>query len=326
MNTYTSRLAVSARRPCGMLGLVLLLAARTAVAQLHVVTTTPGLADIVKLVGGEHVTVESVMRGPENIHNVQPKPSHMIKLKNADLFVHSGLDIELWASQLIKGSRNAALAPGQPGNVDVSRGIALKEVPDRGSLSRALGDIHVFGNPHYLLDPLNGAIAAGTIAGALKNADPAHAADYEKNYHAYAMRLTDLTDRLAREMQPYAGRSVVVYHRTWPYFLDRFGLVKVGEIEPKPGISPGPGHLSHCVDLMRARSVGVVIVETYNSRKNAEFVADKAHARAVVLAQEVKAIDGVDSYEAMFEYNVRALREAFDAVATASDSKSASGG
>ena len=297
--------------------LVLSLAALPAQSELRVVTTTPGLADIVKQIGGEYVSVEAVMRGPENVHNVQPKPSHMMKLKRADLFVHSGLDIEAWAELLIKGSHNSALLKGGAGNVNVSAGIALKEVPPPGTLTRAEGDIHVFGNPHYALDPLNGIIIARTITDALSAHDAAHAADFEQNYQAFAEKMRALTERLQAKLAPYRGARVVVYHRTWPYFLERFGLEQAGEVEPKPGISPGPQHLSQCVETMKAEHVHVVIVETYNSRKNAEFVAQKAGGVAVVLAQEVEAIEGVDTYEELFEYNVNALVEAFEHAETA---------
>ena len=285
-----------------------------AVGKVRIVATTPGLADIAKNVGGQYVSVESLMRGPENIHHVKPKPSFVIKVKHADLFVHTGLDIELWATQLVKSARNVNLLPGHPGDVDVSRGIALKEVPQRGQLSRALGDIHVYGNPHYALDPLNGIIIARNITDALKRADAAHAAEYQKNYEAYAQRLRDLTARLVEKMRPYAGTKVVVYHRAWPYFRDRFGLVKVDEVEPKPGISPGPQHLASCIDTMKGDNAKIVMVETYNSKKNAQFIADHVGGRAVVMAQEVRAVKGVDTYEKMFEYNVDALIDAFKAV------------
>lgn len=285
-----------------------------ATGKVRIVATTPGLADIAKNVGGQYVSVESLMRGPENIHHVKPKPSYVIKVKRADLFVHTGLDIELWASQLVKSARNTNLLPGHPGDVDVSRGIQLKEVPQRGQLSRALGDIHVYGNPHFNLDPLNGIIIARNIADALKRTDPAHAADYQKNYESYAQKLRDLTARLVEKMRPYAGTKVVVYHRAWPYFRDRFGLVKVDEVEPKPGISPGPQHLASCVETMKADGAKIVMVETYNSKKNAQFIADHVGGRAVVMAQEVRAVKGVDTYEKMFEYNVNTLIDAFKAV------------
>jgi len=287
-------------------------APQPAPAKIRVVTSTPTLADIAGRIGGDHVDVQSIMRGPENVHNVIAKPSSMMKLRKADLLIHSGLDAEPWVPMLIKGARNAEILYGQPGNVDVSPGIVLKEVPRRGELSRALGDIHVYGNTHYALDPLNGIIIARTIALALTRADPFHRNDFDANYEAFAQRMRELTEQLAMKMEPYRGTKVVTYHRTWPYFLDRFGLIKVAEIEPKPGIPPGPRHLSRCVETMEARGAKVVIVETYNSRKNADNVARRVEGEAVVLAQEVRALPEVDTYEALFENNVDALLAAFD--------------
>lgn len=302
----------------GMMAVAALLALHCAAgpvaADVRVVTTTPAFADIVQQIGGKYVKVQSIMRGPESPHNVKAKPSHMMKLKRADLFVHSGLDGESWAPQLIKGSRNRKLLAGQPGNVDVSRGIQLKQVPKKGGLSRALGDIHVFGNTHYSLDPLNGIIIARTITDALKRTDSKHAEVYESNYQAYAKRLGELTEQLVKRMAPYRGTRVVTYHRSWPYFLDRFGLVKVAEIEPKPGISPGPQHLSRCIATMKSQNAHVVIVETFNSLKNSEFVASRAAGKAVVLVQNVHAAAGVDTYEQMFEHNIDALLATFKAL------------
>ncbi len=287
---------------------------RSVNAAVRVVTTTPGYADIVKQIGGSDVSVASVMRGPENSHNVRPRPSQMMKLKKAKLFVHSGLDGEAWAPLLIKGARNANLLPGRPGNVDVSRGIILKEVPKQGQLTRALGDIHVFGNPHYALDPLNVIIIARTITDALKRVKPSSADKFEANYTAYAKRMHDLSDRLVAAMKPYRGTRVVTYHRTWPYFLARFGLVSIGEVEPKPGITPGPRHLTECVERMRSEGAKIVIVETFNSLDNAKSVAQRVNGKAIVLAQEVKAVAGVDTYEQLFEYDINKLLAAFKEV------------
>jgi ABC-type Zn uptake system ZnuABC Zn-binding protein ZnuA len=280
-------------------------------AKVRVVTSTPTLADIAARIGGDHADVQSIMRGPENVHNVIAKPSSMMKLRKADLLIHSGLDAEPWVPMLIKGARNAEILYGRSGNVDVSPGIALKEVPRRGELSRALGDIHVYGNTHYALDPLNGIIIARTITAAFKRTDPAHRNEFDANYEAFAQRMRALTERLEARMEPYRGTPVVIYHRTWPYFLDRFGLVKVAEIEPKPGIAPGPRHLSRCVEAMEARGARVVIVETYNPKKNADKVAGRVGGTAVVLAQEVRALPDVDTYEELFEHNVEALVAVF---------------
>lgn len=302
------RRGATGRLPWAWLGIVgLLLVTAPAGAVVRVVTSTTTFADIARQVGAEHVDVQSVMRGPESVHNVSPKPSHMMKLRSADLFIHGGLDAEPWVPLLLRGARRPHLKPGQPGNVDVSRGITLKEVPRRGELSRAHGDIHVYGNTHYDLDPLNGIIIARTIADALRQADPAHADAFESGYEAFAARMRSLTDRLLTEMEPYEGTAVVTYHRTWPYFLDRFGLVRVAEVEPKPGIAPGPRHLNECVETMKARGAPIVIVETFNNRKHASLVAERAGGRAVVLAQAVRAVPEVETYEQLFEYNVRQI-------------------
>ena len=294
---------------CSML--FALLFTNTALATVRVVTTTPTYADIVRQIGGEHVQVKSIMRGTENAHNVIGKPSHMIKLRKADLFVHSGLDAEPWVPLLIKGARRSHLLPGQVGDVNVATGIPLKEVPRRSELTRAQGDIHVFGNTHYALDPLNGIIIARTITDALMRTDPAHAETFEANYEAFSQRIREMTDRLVAKMEPYRGTPVVTYHRTWPYLLDRFGLVKVAEVEPKPGISPGPRHLSQCVEAMKASGARIVIVETYNSKKNADAVARRANGKAVVLVHQVRGVPQVDTYEKLFEYNVDTLLTAF---------------
>ena len=300
-------------RIIGCIFFIVLVCCGVSPGQTRVVTTTPNLADITRNVGGSHVQVQSIMRGPENAHHVAAKPSHMLKLRKADLFVHTGLDAEPWVELLIKGARRAHLLTGQGGNVDVSRGVRLIEVPRRTELTRAFGDIHVHGNTHYSLDPLNGVVIARNITDALKRADPNHAEQYEANYEAYAKRLRDLSKRLTAKLKPYRGTPVAVYHRTWPYFLKRFGLVRTIEIEPKPGIAPGPWRLAQSVSDMQAAGVKVVIVATYDHRKNAQFVARRAGARVVPLAQEVRAIKDVDSYEKLFEHNAAELISAFKA-------------
>jgi ABC-type Zn uptake system ZnuABC Zn-binding protein ZnuA len=298
-----------------VLGVVLCLAvAPRAQAQIRIVTTTPTLADIAHQVGGEHVDVESIMRGHENPHNVIPKPSFIVMVRKADLFVHLGLDAEPWVPELLKGTRQARLHPGNEANVNVSRGITLMEVPQRGELTRARGDIHIFGNPHYVLDPLNGVTIARTITEALKQKDPEHAAEFESNFEDFASRVQTLTAQLVARMKPYAGTEIVTYHRVWPYFLERFGLVKAAEIEPKPGIQPGPGHLSRVVETMRERGVRIIVVETFNSLANAESVAARGGGKAIVLPTEVNAVPEADSYEALFEHNVKTLIQAFSDV------------
>jgi ABC-type Zn uptake system ZnuABC Zn-binding protein ZnuA len=301
-------LAALRRRPklrCGLL--LLTLWPGLALADVRVVTTNPSLADLTRQVGGEQVRVESLMRGPENPHNVIPKPSFVMKLRKADLFVHLGLDAEPWVPNLVRSARRERLLAGGEGNIDASRGIELLEVPTRGELTRALGDIHVFGNTHYMLDPLNGIVVGRTIAQALARVDPEHAAHFEEGARELERSLRALTQTLLERMKPLAGTRVVSYHRTWPYFLKRFALQKLAEVEPKPGIAPGPRHVTRVAEQMKQHGVGLVIVETFSNQKTARRVAELAGGRAVLLAQEVNALSGVETYQALFEHNVEVL-------------------
>jgi len=278
-----------------------------ALAEVRVVATNPTLADLTRQVGGERVRVESLMRGPENPHNVIPKPSFAMKLRNADLFVHVGLDAEPWVPNLLRSARRERLLAGGDGNVDASKGIKLLEVPSHGELTRAMGDIHVYGNTHYLLDPLNGIGVGHTIAEALSSVEPEHASLFVERARDLEQALRALTEKLVERMNPLAGARVVIYHRTWPYFTTRFGLEKLAEVEPKPGIAPGPRHIARIAEQMEQNGVGLVILATFSNQKTARRLAELASGRAVVLAQEVNALPGVETYQALFQYNTEAL-------------------
>jgi ABC-type Zn uptake system ZnuABC Zn-binding protein ZnuA len=231
----------------------------------------------------------------------------MMKLRKADLFVHLGLDAEPWVPNLLRGARQERLLSGGNGNVDTSAGIALLEVPSQGGLTRALGDIHVYGNTHYVLDPLNGIVIGRTIARALTRVDPEHASVFEERARELERELRALTEKLIEAMAPLAGSRVVTYHRTWPYFLQRFHLEKLDEVEPKPGIAPGPRHITRLAEEMKTNGVGLVIVETFSNQRTAQRLAELSQGRTVLLAQEVNAIPGVETYQALFEYNTKAL-------------------
>ena len=191
--------------------------------------------------------------------------------------------------------------------MDLSQGISLKEVPERGELSRAQGDIHVYGNPHYSLDPLNGIKMARTIAEALTRTDPDHREVFDSNYEAFARRMPQLVEQWVSRLEPRGTVLVATYHRAWSYFLDRFLLEQVAEVEPKPGIAPGPKHLTDCVERMKTDGARIVVLTTFSNKRNAELIAQRVGGTALVLAQEVHALPGVDSYEELFEYNVEAL-------------------
>src|SRR5580765_6885585 len=151
---------------------------------IKVVTTTMDMRSITEIIGGSKVSVSSIATGYQNPHFVDPKPSYIISLTHADLFVTVGLDLETgWSPQLLSSSRNTKIQKGSAGYVDASEGVGLLQVPT--SANRAEGDIHIYGNPHYWLDPLNGKVIARNIANGLERVDPANKATYETNLQAF---------------------------------------------------------------------------------------------------------------------------------------------
>ena len=287
-------------------------------AELKIVTTTPDFADLARQVGRDKVSVHSVMKGPENVHTVLAKPTEMVKLNGADLFVHAGLDAEPWRDNLLKGARNPKVMPGRLGNVDMSRGIELKEVP-AGPLDRSQGDVHAYGNPHYSPHPASAMRMTVTLANAMAEADPANAAFYRDNAKALVGELADLHKQLRKELADagLAGLKVVTYHRAWEYFADAFGLQVVAVIEPKPSISPSPADLRRTIEAARAAGAKVVIVETYNDPRAADFVARQIGGRAMTLPDHVNGVPEADSYQSLFRHNVRRLIEAAKAAGVA---------
>ncbi|HVT89841.1 MAG TPA: metal ABC transporter substrate-binding protein [Tepidisphaeraceae bacterium] len=287
----------------------LLLPATFAHAQLKIVTTAPDYADIAKQIGGDKVTVHSVMKGPENVHNVMAKPTEMVFLNQADLFVHSGLDTEPWRDNLLKGARNPRVLPGKPGNVDMSTGIELKEVPI-GKIDRSEGDVHSYGNPHYTLNPQIAQRMAVTLVKAMCDVDPANASLYKASAIKFVNSMTDLSRELRATFAPYTGLKVVTFHKAWEYFADAVPIEIVGTIEPKPAITPSPAQVQQTIQLMKDQHVKVVICETYDDSKLAQHIADAVGAKMIVLPDHVNGVPEASSYQELFRYDVKKLIEA----------------
>ena len=288
--------------------LTILLVSLTAQAKLKIVTTAPDYADIARQIGGDRVEVHSVMKGPENVHNVMAKPTEMVYLNKADLFVHSGLDTEPWRDNLMKGARNPRILDGKPGNVDMSTGIELKEVPT-GKIDRSMGDVHAYGNPHYTLNPQIAQRMAATLVKAMAAADPANADFYKKNAIRLVEEMADLSHEIRKTFAPYAGLKVVTFHKAWEYFADAVPIDIVGTIEPHPAITPSPQQVKQTIELIKRQNVKVVICETYDDPKLAQYVADQAGAKMVVLPDHVNGVPEVRTYQDLFRYDVNKIIE-----------------
>jgi len=290
-----------------ILALALLLSP-AALANLKIVTTATDYADIAKQIGGDRVDVHSVMKGPENVHNVMAKPTEMVQLNKADLFVHSGLDTEPWRDNLLRGARNPRVNANQPGNVDMSTGIELKEVPT-GRVGRDQGDVHAYGNPHFTLNPQVAQRMAVTLVKAMAAADPANAELFKQNARKFVVEMADLSKELRQKFEPYDGLKVVTFHKAWEYFADAVPIDVVGTIEEKVGITPSPAYVKKIIEQMKAQGVKVVICETYDDDKLARYVADQAGAKMVILPDHVLGVPEARTYQDLFRYDADKLIE-----------------
>jgi ABC-type Zn uptake system ZnuABC Zn-binding protein ZnuA len=276
--------------------------ASAAARPLSVVTTTEDLAAIAADVGGERVRAASLSRGYQDPHFVDAKPSYMVQLQKADLFVEVGRDLEVgWVPGLLSGARNAKILPGAPGFVDASSQVAVIEIPS--SVSRAQGDVHPFGNPHYWLDPANGVPIARAVRDGLIRVSPADAALFNQRCADFEKRLGDAAARLearAREIG-LTGARVVTYHRSWSYFARAFGLEVVDFIEPRPGIPPSPNHVSDLESEMKQGGIRLLIVDDYFDPRLPQKIAKDTGVPLVVLPTSVGADERIKTYFDLFD-------------------------
>jgi zinc/manganese transport system substrate-binding protein len=297
---------------------------RADAAKLRVVATTEDLAALAREVGGDRITVDAIARGYQDPHFVQPKPSFILKLNAADLLIVVGRDLEIgWLPPLIQQSRNAGIQPGAKGYLDASLTARILDIPT-GQITRAMGDVHPLGNPHYWLDPENGRRVAQAIQAKLAEMQPADAEYFAGRYADFAARLADAEKRWTAAMAPLKGLKIVTYHRSWPNFAQYFGLDVVGYVEPRPGIPPSPTHTLELIAEMKRQQAKVICVEPYFDLKTPNAVARDTGAQVVVLAPSVGGEKGVDDYFRLFDYDINLLVNAVKATSAASGISSGS--
>jgi len=282
--------------------------------KLYVITATTDLAALAQEVGGDRVEVESIARGYQDPHFVEAKPSFLLKLRKANLLIVVGLQLEIgWLPPLISQSGNPRIqGPGAAGYLDASQFAEILEIPT-GEVTRAMGDVHPLGNPHYWLDPENGRRIARGIQMKLAQMRPADAAYFQQRYDSFAQRLTEAEQRWDAEMKPYHGRRVVTYHRSWPNFAKRFGLEVAGYIEPRPGIPPSPGHTVELIGQIKREGIKEILVEPYFDLKTPNAVARDTGAKVVVLTPSVGGEKEITDYFKLFDYDIKLLMQAFQA-------------
>ena len=276
-------------------------------AELYVVTTTEDLASIAKEVGGDKIKAESLARGYQDPHFVEAKPSFVLKLNKAQLLIVVGRDLEIgWVPPLITQSRNPQIQPGADGYLDASLTAKILELPT-GQITRAMGDVHPLGNPHYWLDPENGKRIAKAIQGKLTQFDVGNSSYYAQREEDFERRLNEAMKRWKATMAPYKGLKVVTYHRSWPNFCDAFGIEVIAYIEPKPGIPPTPQHTLDVIQAMKAQNVKIVMVEPYFDLKTPNSIANATGAKVLVMPPSVGGVKEVTDYFTLFDYDINLL-------------------
>lgn len=341
----------STRRALTVLAALTCLVATDALAAkpLRICATVPELGSLAEAVGGAEVTVTVFTKGTESPHFTVPKPSFVKALNACDAYVQVGLELEIgWAPALLQNARNAAVLPSGAGFIDASTAVAVLGVPN-GTIDRSMGDVHPGGNPHYLLDPLNGLRVAALLRDRFSTLRPEAKQHFSERYDAFRQRLgvalvgealsrkydfekltllaehgrlvdfldsqgeTALLSGWLAVLRPHAGAKVVAEHDAWIYFSARFGVEVIAFLEPIPGVPPTTSHLGTVIERMRTEQVGVVLTTAYYDPRYARFVSEKTGAAVVAIAHQVAARPGTDDYLAMIDYNVTQLAMALDA-------------
>lgn len=318
--------------------------------KIKVVTTLPDYAYIADYIGGDKVETYHIVSGDQDAHFVRPKPSYAMLMKNADLFVTTGLDLELWVPSLMDMANNAKIRSGQIGYVAAYDGIDLLDKPS--ALTRSEGGLHIYGNPHITSSPLNDKVIADNIAIGLSKVSPENASYFEANSRRFKdeidsrlfgddlvkliggkmltklalsgnlipflqskeyknKKLIDYLGGWLKEGMAFRGQKIVTYHKGWIYFLTLFGLQEIGNVEPKPGIPPSPKHVEELVNKMRENNVHVILSANYFSADKVKRIATKVGAKAVIVPFYVGGVPEVKTTFDLYDYWLAHLKEAF---------------
>jgi len=279
--------------------------------KLNVITATTDMAALAQEVGGDHINIESIAKGYQDPHFVEAKPSFLLKLRNADLLITVGLQLEIgWLPPLITQSGNKRIQVGANGYLDASQFAEILEIPT-GTVTRAMGDVHPLGNPHYWLDPDNGRRVARGIAGKLGELDPSDASYFQQRFQDFDKRLTAAEQKWDAEMAPFRGSKVVTYHNSFTNFAKHFHLSVIGYVEPRPGIPPTPSHTLDLIGLMKRENSKLVLVEPYFDMKTPNSIGAATGAKVQVYLPSVGGEKQVTNYFELFDYDIALLKKAF---------------
>jgi zinc/manganese transport system substrate-binding protein len=281
----------------------------SAQAKLNVVATLPDFGSLAREIGGDKVEVTVMAKPTEDPHFVDARPSFVVQLRNADVLIEGGAELEIgWLPPLLQNARNPKIEVGKPGRIIASQGIRLMNVPT--NVTRAAGDVHALGNPHFMTDPIIAKAVAQHIAQSFSAVDAANAASYDANYKKFEATINAKLQEWGTAMLPFKGQNVVAYHDSWVYFAHRFGLNIDIFLEPKPGIPPSPSHLVEVIAQIKAQKIKAIIVEPFHDRKIAEKAASSTGAKVVDFCQFPGGIPGTETYVKLIDALVSRLAAA----------------
>ena len=285
---------------------VLLLLFSISLAQLKVIATYPWIGELVKEIGKDRVSLYVIAKGTEDPHFVVPKPSHIAKMRDADLLIAQGASLEVgFLPPLLQQSSNPKIQPGRQGFLDLSQFVELIEKPV--NISRAMGDVHPEGNPHYQLDPHNIPPLARAIAERLCQLDSPNCAYYRGNLEDFLKRWNARLTEWDREFAKLKGIKVIQYHKLYDYLLQRYGMVLVGTLEPLPGIPPTGKHIEALIS--QAQGVKFILQDVHHEKRTAQFVAQRLNAKVVILPHDVGAVPEAKDLFSLFDEILRRLSQ-----------------
>jgi len=287
----------------------ILACAVSANAKLNVVATLPDFGSLAREIGGDKIDIVTLAKPTEDPHFVDARPSFVVSLRSADVLIDGGAELEIgWLPPLLQNARNPKIELGKPGRVQASAGVRLMNAP--ANVSRAAGDVHALGNPHFTTDPIIAKAVAQHIAQAFSAVDTANAGAYDANYKKFEATINSKLQEWGTAMLPFKGQTVAAYHDSWPYFGHRFSLNINVFLEPKPGIPPSPSHLAEVIALIKAQHIKAIIVEPFHDRKIAEKVASSTGAKVVDFTQFPGGLPGTDTYVKLIDKLVSNLAAA----------------
>ncbi len=275
-------------------------------AKINIITASQDLRSITEFVGKDEVKVESLSNGNFDLHMIEPRPSMVFKLKKADMVVRIGLDLDMWMDSLINAAKNEKIFYGKEGYVDASVGIELMQKP-QGKIDASMGDIHIFGNPHYWLNPENGKIIARNIKDGLIRLKPEKKEYFEKNYSDFCLKIDEKMKEWKSIINPLKEKKIITYHNSWVYFAKAFNMDVVANIEPKPGIPPNANHILYLINLIKEKDVHIILVDNFYPTKAAMEIANKTKSKVIILPSSVGGEKEAKDYISLFDFIIKKI-------------------